>query len=126
MVDFMMISKRRTKEGVLEVYPKFIIKKSEDLMIRGSDFYAIWIEETGFWSLDEEDLIHLIDSELKHYIQGLPETDSKVKARYMWDAESGMIDVWHKYCQRQMRDHYHALDEKLIFSNTETDRKSVV
>ena len=123
MVDFMMISKRRTKEGVLEVYPKFIIKKSEDLMIRGSDFYAIWIEETGFWSLDEEDLIHLIDSELKHYIQGLPETDSKVKARYMWDAESGMIDVWHKYCQRQMRDHYHALDEKLIFSNTETTKK---
>ena len=45
----------------------------------------------------------------------------------MWDAESGMIDVWHKYCQRQMRDSYHSLDEKLIFSNmvtTKTDYAS--
>ena len=41
----------------------------------------------------------------------------------MWDAESGMIDTWHKYCQKQMRDSFHMLDEKLIFSNTETNKK---
>lgn len=29
-----------------------------------------------------------------------------------------MIDNWHKYCQRQMRDNYHTLDETLIFANT--------
>jgi phage/plasmid-associated DNA primase len=41
----------------------------------------------------------------------------------MWDAESGMIDAWHKYCQRQSRDNFSPLDEKLIFSNTETNKK---
>ena len=41
----------------------------------------------------------------------------------MWDAESGMIDSWHKYCQKQMRDSFHMLDDKLIFSNTKTDKK---
>ena len=41
----------------------------------------------------------------------------------MWDSESGMIDSWHKYCQKQMRDSFHMLDEKLIFSNTPTNKK---
>lgn len=42
-----MISTRSGKRGVIEIYPKFIIKKSNDLMIRGGDFYAIWIDERG-------------------------------------------------------------------------------
>ena len=40
MIDFLMIATRTGKRGVIEIYPKFIIKKSKDLMIRGSDFYA--------------------------------------------------------------------------------------
>ena len=47
MMDFMIISTRSNKRGIIEIYPKFIIKKSSDLMIRGGDFYAIWIEERG-------------------------------------------------------------------------------
>ena len=31
MIDFLMISTRSTKRGVIEIYPKFIIKKSSDL-----------------------------------------------------------------------------------------------
>ena len=57
MIDFMVISTRSTKRGVIEIYPKFIIKKSTDLMIRGGDFYAIWIEERGLWSTDEQDAL---------------------------------------------------------------------
>lgn len=45
MVDFLVITTRSTKRGIIEIYPKFIIKKSADLMIRGGDFYAIWCEE---------------------------------------------------------------------------------
>ena len=41
----------------------------------------------------------------------------------MWDNSSGMVDSWHKYCQKQKRDSYHMLDEKLIFSNSETNKK---
>ena len=49
MLDFLKISKRRPKKDIVEIYPKFIIKKSADLMIRGGDFYAIWVEEYGLW-----------------------------------------------------------------------------
>lgn len=124
MIDFITIATRNTKRGVIEVYPKFIIKKSNDLMIRGGDFYAIWIEERGLWSTDEQDAIQLIDRELKAYADNNPEiVGDNAKVLYMWDASTGMIDTWHKYCQKQMRDNFHMLDEKLIFSNTETTKK---
>jgi hypothetical protein len=124
MIDFLMISTRSTKRGVIEIYPKFIIKKSFDLMIRGGDFYAIWLEDRGLWSTDEQDALQLIDRELDRYAEeNRKNFDSSVKVLHMWDSESGMIDSWHKYCQKQMRDSFHMLDEKLIFSNTPTNKK---
>jgi hypothetical protein len=108
----------------MEIYPKFIIKKSSDLMIRGGDFYAIWIEERGLWSTEEQDALQLIDRELDGYAEENREKfDAGVRVLHMWDAESGTIDSWHKYCQKQMRDSFHMLDEKLIFSNHKTDKK---
>ena len=123
MLDFLMISTRSKSKGTIEIYPKFIIKKSSDLMIRGGDFYAIWIEELGLWSTDEQDALQLIDRELtKYYEENKRNFDAHVKVLYMWDAESGMIDAWHKYCQKQMRDSFNMLDETLIYSNTETKK----
>ena len=124
MLDFMTIATRSTKRGVVEIYPKFIIKKSEDLMIRGGDFYAVWVEELGLWSTDEQDVQRLVDRELAKYKEEhAREFDGAVKVLYMWDAESGVIDSWHKYCQKQMRDNFSMLDEKLIFSNTPTNKQ---
>ena len=124
MLDFFTIGTRLTKSGNTEVYPKFKMVKSEDLMIRGGDFYAIWVEERGLWSTDEQDVINLVDRETTKYVQEHKgQLNGSVRPLYMWDAESGMIDAWHKYCQRQCRDSFDALDEKLIFSNTETNKK---
>jgi hypothetical protein len=93
-------------------------------MIRGGDFYAIWLEDRGLWSTDEQDALQLIDRELDRYAEeNRKNFDSSVKVLHMWDSESGMIDSWHKYCQKQMRDSFHMLDEKLIFSNTPTNKK---
>lgn len=122
MLDFLLIS-TRNKRGVIEIYPKFIIKKSSDLMIRGGDFYAIWIEERHLWSTDEEDALQMIDKELDEFANSHKDVFEQYKVLHMWDAESGMIDNWHKYCQRQMRDSFHSLDEKLIFSDTEVTKE---
>lgn len=119
MLDFLKIATRSPKRGLLEVYPKFIIKKSDDLMVRGGDFYAIWDEERGMWSTEEDTVRLLIDRELDKYAE---ENRAKflefsVKILYMWDSDSGSMDRFHKYCQKQMRDNFHMLDEKIIFSN---------
>ena len=123
MLDFLMISTRSTKRESTEIYPKFIIKHSKDLMIRGGDFYAVWLEDQGMWSTDEQDALQAIDKELDQYFEENKEHfNGSVRVLHMWDAESGMIDNWHKYCQRQMRDSFHMLDENLIFSNTKVKK----
>lgn len=124
MLDFLMIATRSGKRGVIEIYPKFIIKKSNDLMIRGGDFYAIWIEERGLWSTDEQDAVDLIDRELDRYAdENRKRFDDNIRVLHMWDSETGMIGMWHKYCQKDMRDSFHMLDEQLIFANTKTGKR---
>lgn len=124
MVDFLKIATRSTRKGVVEVYPKFIVGKSSDLMIKGGDFYAVWLEDRELWSTDEQDVIDLVDKELDAYAKECKNRfDDTLVVRYMWDSESGVIDIWHKYCQKQMRDNFKLLDSKLIFSNQEATKK---
>lgn len=124
MLDFLKIATRPGPRGTIEIYPKFIIKESSDLMIRGGDFYAIWVEERGLWSTKEQDAIDLIDLELDKYAEANKNKfDAHVRVLHLWDAETGMVDVWHRYCQRQMRDSFKMLDEQLIFANTETTKQ---
>lgn len=123
MVDFFIISTRPTKNGGVEVSPKFIIKKSKDLMIRGGDFYAVWLEEEQRWSTDEDDVKRIVDGALDEYKLKFKNEWGTVKVLYMWDSDSGVIDKWHKYVQRQCRDNFHMLDEKIIFSNTDVKKE---
>lgn len=126
MLDFVKIVTTRPKNGRPEVSPKFIIKKSDDLMIRGGDFYAVWVESRGLWSTDEQDVIDLVDAEIDTYILENKASfeDNPPIRKYMWDADTGTIDKWHKYCQRQSRDNFHPLDETLIFANTPTKKEN--
>ena len=126
MLDFMTIAtKVKEKEMCTEVFPKFIMKKSKDLMIRGRDFYAIWDDEQKLWSTDEDDVTRLVDQEMERWVEDHNDHIlGKPVIKHMWDADSGMIDKFHKYCQKQMRDNYHELDEELIFANSELTRES--
>ena len=124
MLDFFTVSIRIKKPGYTEIYPKFLIKHVDDLMIRGGDFYAVWVEDRGLWSTDEQDVVQLVDRELTKYAEEHKgEIDGSVRICYMRDAETGVIDGWHKYCQKQLRDSYHMLDEKLLFANDVTNKK---
>lgn len=124
MLDFLMIATRSPKKDVVEIYPKFIVKKSNDLMIKGGDFYAVWCEELRLWSLDEEMVTYLIDKELDAYADKFQHTDdTKVRVLHMWDSDSGVVDRFHKYCQRQMRDNFHSIDERIFFANEEPKKR---
>ena len=122
-MDFVKITHRIDKNGIT-VFPKFIMCRSEDLMIRGRDFYACWNEETGLWETSEDYVINSIDILLQQYSQKMSEQnpDSNVKVCYMWDADSGSIDKWHKYVQKQCRDNYKQLDMTLIFADTPANK----
>ena len=125
MLDFLRIVEDRVRKEVVEIKPDFYTRKSEDLMIRGGDFYAIWDEEKGLWSTDEYDAYRLIDRELDNYARERREKENNtdvVKVAYMKYASTGSVDRWRKYCTRQARESYVTLDEQLIFSNMETKK----
>ena len=114
---------RKLEKSYYKVSPKFRICRSKDLMIRGGDFFAIWDEENERWSRDQDDVIRIVDKATDLYISEHKKDDETYKPQYMWDADSGVIDKWNKYVQRQMRDNYQPLDNKVIFSNTPVKRE---
>ena len=122
MLDFLKISIRNKKDTV-EVYPEFVVDGSEDLMIRGSDFYAIWDETTGLWIKDEKTAIRMIDKELKTFAKEYESMTGVVpKVLYLRYSSTKMIDAWHKYVQKQMTDNYHELDSVVVFEDTTTKK----
>ena len=128
MLDFMRVATRQPKKGVLEIYPKFIYCPSSDLMVRGGDFYAIWDAEKNLWSTDENTAVKLIDAELEKFYKEHKSdySDFYVQVMYMWDTDSGSIDKWHKFVQKQCRDSFHPLDEALTFANDIVTKESYV
>ena len=92
-MDFYLIATKRSKDMTIEVYPKFIVNRTNDLMIRGGDFYAVWNEQEQLWSTDENVLLNLIDNDVKQYANKLQEEkpDVTVIPKFLWDSESGLI-----------------------------------
>ena len=131
MLDFLMVANRdisdKRRKDVpksIEVYPIFKINlKTQDLMIRGRDFYAVWDDEEGLWKTSEYYAQRQIDKELDKEAAKLKEECEIVRVASMWNGDSGSVDKWHKYCMKQMRDNYHQLDEKIVFANEETCRE---
>lgn len=124
MLDFLEISERRDKLGYLEIYPSFNIVKTSDIMIRGGDFYAIWDEESGTWSTDENVAISLIDREVDRYKRDKKDISPDfIKTMHLRNGDTKLIDKFHHYCREQMRDTYVNLDETLIFSNHEASKQ---
>lgn len=127
-MDFFHICYKVKSNGTYEIYPKFIIASTNDLMIRGGEFYAAWIEEIGLWSTNEWDVIKIIDREIDRFVKDNQAAfeDHYVSKLYMHDADSGSIDRWHKYCQKQMPSSwFRPLDEEITFANDEATKEKL-
>ena len=70
MLDFVNIVLDTPSHGKkISVSPEFIVKKSRDLMIKGKAFYAVWDEEAGIWSKDEQDVQRMVDKMVYDYAE---------------------------------------------------------
>lgn len=122
MLDFLQIEPRFNKKtNVAEIFPEFIVDETKDLMIRGNNFYAIWDENANMWSTNPNMAIKLIDAELVAFAKEYKKThvDTLIDVKLLKKSSTGSIDRWNKYCQKQMSDTFHPLDENIIFSNQE-------
>ena len=123
MFDFCTIEVALKARGGYEIFPEFEIStKSKDLMIRGSDFYAVWDEDQRVWSTSEQTVIDKIDAALDIRKKEL-EAESKVcSVKYMRKSSSKMIDQWHWFCKKQMRDNWKTLDQRVTFLSDKTKK----
>lgn len=125
-MDFYAIKEREGKNGVTEVYPDFRVTRSEDLMVQGKAFYAVWDDQKGLWSTDEYDVARLIDAEiLAHKDRIAANTPGFVKAKLLQDFASNAWMQFRSYVGH-ISDSARPLDEQLTFSNTEVKKSDHV
>ena len=130
MLDFYKIrysKKGKSPEsGYYEVFPDFKVTRSNDLMVRGGAFYAIWNPNMDLWSTDEYDVRLLIDEDLHVFAEQLEEEKGlPVRVRYL---ESFSSLGWTRFRSfiSKISDNFRQLDEMIAFSNTEVKRSDYV
>lgn len=128
MFNFCKIVVTERKRDLYVIEPKFKVSvRDSDLMIRSGDFYAVWDQESNLWRTDEAFVIETIDSAVQEMYNTIEKREgSKYIPLFMDDSDSGMIDKWHKYCQKQLRDNYKQLDSSITFGNTEVSRSDYI
>jgi energy-coupling factor transporter ATP-binding protein EcfA2 len=127
MLDFFDIKEKPVKNGVIEIYPAFKVKRSKDLMVKGGAFYGIWDQEKNLWSTDAYDAQRLIDAELYKY-KNEHWTDSREGRcilKILGDASTKAWDEFNRYIS-SLPDSWHQLDSKVTFMNTEVTRDMYV
>ena len=103
----------------MELYPDFIVKRSQDLMVQGKTFYAIWDEEKGLWSRDEYDVQRLVDAHLEREVERMrEETGVNYTAKYMRSFNTNSWAQFRKFLAN-ISDNSRPLDQKVMFSNSE-------
>ena len=115
-----------TKRNQTTIVPDFVIDSTQDLMIKGHSFYAIWDEAAGLWKTSESDLTRLVDKEtigVVKYMTDTPvKTEEQISAALMRKSSSGVKAKFVTYCKTLMEDHYIPLNQRLVFSDEKTSR----
>lgn len=121
-LDFFDVSRNLVK-GIYYVKPRFLVCRTKDLMIKGRRFYAVYLPNKGKWSTDPDDVTDIVDDEVRKYCREHSGEETAYKPLLMYYADSGVVDSWNKYVERQMHDNYKVLDSKLIFADQTPKRE---
>ena len=121
-MDFYRITSRKMRNGAIEVYPDFIIGKSKDLMVRGHDFYALYDEETGYWSTDPFFVKETVDRDLDKYAAEMSNGYTDISIKYM---KYNSSRSWKDFCDylTKMPNNFIQLDCKPMFLDSKPEKK---
>lgn len=96
-------------------------------MTRGGAFYAIYDESTGFWTKSKPRAIELIDQQVREFTlkdSGEEAMQDQVHGPViltMADSANHLVEQFDRFC-KTMGDNWFALDQKMLFSNSEIKR----
>lgn len=112
-MDFFQIREHASKTGT-DIFPDFVVRPSDDLMIRGGSFYAVWNEKKGLWSTDEYDVQRLVDEALYSHAETI---EGPVRIKVLSNYKSGSWKDYRSFVGN-MPDCYRQLDTSITFANT--------
>lgn len=125
-LDFYKIYLKPLPKNMFRVDVEFKLKKSNDLMIRGRDFYAFWDEENSLWCQNTQRLAEIIDNSIENFIKlhlGKELAEGNYEVRYAKNDSSRLIHTFlTRYC-KSLSDTFSPLDTKLVFANNELKRE---
>lgn len=120
MLHFMRTAVLPEKDGVTVVSPMFNYKNTDDILIYGKEFKAIWDEKKGLWSTNEKDVCLICDAELRAKAEEAKKrlgADEQITVRTMENSASGSWLNYRKFVAN-MYNNYVPLDQELTFANT--------
>ena len=109
----------------VKVVPIFKVMESEDLMTKGSSFYAVWDEEAGLWSRNPGTVCRIVDEYLDEGALEISRTGDIPQVAYLHDFSTKKWSEFLLYCS-SLPDNYHELDTKLTFANDEVSKEDYV
>lgn len=127
MLDFIRVCVKepRGKSEIYEVYPDFVVAKSNDLMIQGQAFYAFWDAKIGLWSRNDYDVANAVDEILYKKASELQAQGLQCTVKSMKGYKSGSWKDFRSFL-KNVSDNSHPLDSKLTFANTEVKKTDYV
>lgn len=124
-MDFYKIRVKEASKNVSQAYPDWIVDKFDDLMVRGSGFYAVWDEQRNMWSTDEYDVQRIVDEELRSYVDEAHKNGIILDPLFTRNFGSGSWERFNKYIRNLPSEgNYHQLDECLTFANSEVKKQN--
>lgn len=124
-MDFYKIRIKENKTG-RQAYPDWVVDHSQDLMVRGGAFYAVWDEAKGMWSTNEFDVQRLVDEDIDRYVKRFEAQGEKIEPLFCRNFASGVWERFNKYIRNLPNVSYHQLDESITFANTEVKKSDYV
>ena len=129
--------KSKTVKGRIEVYPEFIVDPSEDLMVRGNDFYAVWDEDKNLWNTRRLEVRKMIDRDIRAKAEECAAKEKMKKREDPTYAEKPVdamtlrdfsTNQWTKFIKfmQSKKDDYTQLDTKIAFQNTPVRKKDYI
>lgn len=129
MLDFVAVrtfTKTSSKGGAetITIYPEFLVGPSEDLMVRGGGFYAVWNEETGLWSRDPGVVMEIVDRAILEKRDEFPE-EVDIETKLLKNFSSKKWSEFLSYCA-SLPERYVELDSSLTFLSSPVRKEDYI
>lgn len=102
----------------VRVYPEFQVHESDELLIRGGKFYAVWDPNRQIWSRETQTIQQLIDTAIDNKIAEIRAKEKypgfKIVPEYIHNYSTGHWTRFLNYTA-SLSDSSHRLDENLTF-----------